>query len=203
MIYRFFMVLAGACVLGTGAHTLSRVEETALAHLELASLSLPEMDHITPNWSEPEQEQSAALIPTSPKLQKTRNPRSNSPSRTAKKTTAATDASQAFASAPTKSVGSGIASVYSYKSGKTASGEHSRPSSFTAAHRTLPFGTMVQVTNRRNGRAVVVRVNDRGPFLRGRVIDVTPAAARALGFSSLAPVMLSVTARGESHRRDS
>jgi rare lipoprotein A len=83
---------------------------------------------------------------------------------------------------------SGIASVYSYKSGKTASGERVHPSGLTAAHRTLPFGTRVRVTNRRNGRSVVVRINDRGPFVRGRVIDVTPAGARALGFSGLAPV---------------
>ena len=66
----------------------------------------------------------------------------------------------------------------------------------TAAHRTLPFGTMVKVTNRRNGKAVTVRINDRGPFIRGRVIDVTPAAARALGFSGLAPVTLAVLGRG-------
>jgi rare lipoprotein A len=62
----------------------------------------------------------------------------------------------------------------------------------TAAHRSLPFGTKVRVTNRRNGNSVVVRINDRGPFVRGRVIDVTPAAARALGFAGLAPVTLSV-----------
>jgi rare lipoprotein A len=53
----------------------------------------------------------------------------------------------------------------------------------------------VQVTNRRNGRSVVVRINDRGPFICGRVIDVTPAAARALGFSGVAPVMLTVLGR--------
>jgi rare lipoprotein A len=62
----------------------------------------------------------------------------------------------------------------------------------TAAHRTLPFGTKVRVTHRRNGRSVVVRINDRGPFVRGRVIDVTPAAARSLGFSGLAPVNVAV-----------
>ena len=83
---------------------------------------------------------------------------------------------------------SGIASVYSYKSGRTASGEHVQPSGLTAAHRSLPFGTKVRVTNRRNGRSVVVRINDRGPFVRGRVIDVSPAAARALGFSGLTHV---------------
>ncbi len=88
---------------------------------------------------------------------------------------------------------SGIASVYAYSGSKTASGERSNPSGFTAAHRTLPFGTQVRVTNRRNGQSVVVRINDRGPFVRGRVIDVTPAAARALGFSGLTQVSLEST----------
>jgi len=82
----------------------------------------------------------------------------------------------------------GVASVYGAKGGRTASGEHVSPSALTAAHKTLPFGTHVRVTNRRNGRSVVVRINDRGPFVRGRIIDLTPAAARALGFSGLAPV---------------
>lgn len=83
---------------------------------------------------------------------------------------------------------SGIASVYS--GGRTANGERAHPSGMTAAHRSMPFGTKVRVTNRRNGKSVVVRINDRGPFIRGRVIDLTPAAARALGFSGLAPVNL-------------
>jgi rare lipoprotein A len=86
--------------------------------------------------------------------------------------------------------GSGIASVYS--GGRTASGESMNPGAMTAAHRTLPFGTRVTVVNNRNGRAVVVRINDRGPFVRGRVIDLSPAAARAIGVSGLAPVSLSV-----------
>ena len=86
----------------------------------------------------------------------------------------------------------GIASVYAYSGGKTASGERANPGGFTAAHRTLKFGTQVRVTNRRNGRNVVVRINDRGPFVRGRVIDITPAAARALGFSGLASVTLDI-----------
>jgi len=87
----------------------------------------------------------------------------------------------------------GIASIYS--GGRTANGEHARASGLTAAHRTLPFGTMVRVTNQRSGRSVVVRINDRGPFIRGRVIDVTPAAAHVLGFSGLAPVTLAVIGR--------
>ena len=85
---------------------------------------------------------------------------------------------------------SGIASVYAYSGTKTASGERANPGGLTAAHRTLAFGTHVRVTNRRNGRSITVRINDRGPFVRGRVIDITPAAASALGFSGLAPVQL-------------
>ncbi len=66
------------------------------------------------------------------------------------------------------------------------------PEALTAAHRTLPFGTKVKVTNRKNGLTVIVTINDRGPFTRGRVIDVTPAAARVLGFTSLAQVTLDI-----------
>ena len=87
---------------------------------------------------------------------------------------------------------SGIASVYAYAGGKPASGEHTNPGGLTAAHRTLAFGTRVRVINQRNGRSVTVRINDRGPFVRGRVIDLTPAGARALGFSGLAPVKLEI-----------
>lgn len=90
---------------------------------------------------------------------------------------------------------SGIASVYAYNGGRTASGERVSPGALTAAHRSLPFGTMVRVTNNRSGRSVVVRINDRGPFVRGRVIDLTPAAARALGFSGLTNVTLDVVGR--------
>jgi rare lipoprotein A len=95
---------------------------------------------------------------------------------------------------------SGIASVYAskgdrYGGGRSASGERVHSGALTAAHRSLPFGTMVRVTNRRNNKSVVVRINDRGPFVRGRVIDLTPAGARAIGFSGLAPVSLSVIGR--------
>lgn len=88
---------------------------------------------------------------------------------------------------------SGIASIYC--GGRTANGERAKASALTAAHRTLPFGTLVRVTNQRTGRSVVVRINDRGPFVRGRVIDVTPAAAHALGFSGLTRVTLAVLGR--------
>ena len=68
-----------------------------------------------------------------------------------------------------------------YRGGRTASGEVSGPNGHTAAHRTLPFGTKVLVTNMSNGRSVTVRINDRGPYGRGRIIDVSTAAARELG----------------------
>lgn len=64
---------------------------------------------------------------------------------------------------------------------KTASGEIYRSSKLTAAHRTLPFGTEVKVTNLSNGRSVKVRINDRGPYKKGRIIDLSKAAARKLG----------------------
>jgi rare lipoprotein A len=83
----------------------------------------------------------------------------------------------------------GIASVYS--GGGTASGERMNPGALTAAHPRLPFGTKVRVTNRRTGRSVIVRINDRGPFVKGRVIDLSPAAARAIGVGGIAQVSLS------------
>jgi len=89
---------------------------------------------------------------------------------------------------------SGIASVYSTESGtKTASGTRLDPGALTAAHRTLAFGTKVRVTNAGNGRSIVVTINDRGPFVRGRVIDLTPASAHAIGVSGIAHVRLEVS----------
>jgi peptidoglycan lytic transglycosylase len=89
---------------------------------------------------------------------------------------------------------SGIASVYSTESGsKTASGKRLNPGALTAAHRSLPFGTKVRVTSKKTGKSVVVTINDRGPFTRGRIIDLTPASARAIGLGwSVAPVTLQV-----------
>jgi rare lipoprotein A len=77
----------------------------------------------------------------------------------------------------------GGASWYALHS-QTASGEKMNPAELTAAHRSLPFGTKLKVTNQRNGKTVVVRINDRGPFIRGRVIDLSKAAAHKLGFIS-------------------
>lgn len=77
----------------------------------------------------------------------------------------------------------GKASYYAKKFNgrRTASGEKFRSSKRTAAHRTLPFGTKVKVTNLKNGRSVKVKINDRGPFVAGRIIDLSRKAARKIG----------------------
>jgi rare lipoprotein A len=80
---------------------------------------------------------------------------------------------------------SGMASYYGTESGsRTASGQRMNPHAMTAAHRTLPFGTKVKVTEPRSGRSVVVTINDRGPFIRGRVLDLSTGAAAAIGIKS-------------------
>jgi len=100
----------------------------------------------------------------------------------------------AATSAATAGSVTGKASYYGLK-GRTASGGH--VGAFTAAHRTLPFGARVKVTNLKNNRSVVVVVNDRGPFTGGRVIDVSTHAADALGFRSagVAKVRLETVSR--------
>jgi rare lipoprotein A len=90
-----------------------------------------------------------------------------------------------------------MASWYSVGS-QTASGEAMNGNALAAAHRTLPFGTRVKVENLDNGRSVVVRINDRGPFIAGRVIDVTRSAAQELGMiqSGVAEVRVTVMEGG-------
>ncbi len=88
----------------------------------------------------------------------------------------------------------GVASVY--HDPVTANGEHMNPHAMTAAHKSLPMGSIVTVHNKRNGRSVTVRINDRGPYVTGRVIDLSPGAARVIGMDGLAPVWLTVNGRG-------
>jgi rare lipoprotein A len=76
----------------------------------------------------------------------------------------------------------GVASYYKHGR-RTANGERFNPMGYTAAHRTLPFGTRVLVTNLKTGRSVIVRINDRGPFARGRVIDLSLGAAQVMGMT--------------------
>jgi rare lipoprotein A len=93
----------------------------------------------------------------------------------------------------------GMASWYGpgFHGRQTANGERFNQNDLTAAHRSLPFGTKVRVTNMNNGRSVVVRINDRGPFVGGRAIDLSAAAARAIGLhrSGVSPVNLEVLGR--------
>ena len=86
----------------------------------------------------------------------------------------------------------GLASVYSTLSEETASGQDTSVNDRTAAHRTLPFGTLVHVDNRENGNSAIVRITDRGPFVSGRIIDVSQIAAHELGFSDLTKVCLKI-----------
>ena len=86
-----------------------------------------------------------------------------------------------------------IASVYSIgdrsqRGTRTASGIPLNDNAMTAAHKSLPFGSKVKVTNKKNGYAVTVRITDRGPYVKGRCIDLSKASGRALGFAGLAPV---------------
>jgi rare lipoprotein A len=79
--------------------------------------------------------------------------------------------------------GCGSASWYALTS-RTASGEMMNPAKLTAAHKTLPFGTKLKVTNPKNGKSVIVRINDRGPFIKGRSLDLSKAAAQKIGIIS-------------------
>ena len=85
----------------------------------------------------------------------------------------------------------GLASFYGYPS-KTANGETMNPQAMTAAHPTLPFGTKVRVTDVSTQRTVVVRINDRGPFVKGRIIDLSTGAARVLGMIDRGVTMVEV-----------
>lgn len=91
----------------------------------------------------------------------------------------------------------GIASYY-WQPQAVASGGRFNPNALTAAHKTLPFGTKVRVTNLNNGRSVVVTINDRGPYIKGRVIDLSRRAAQVVGMtgSGVAPVSYAVLGRG-------
>jgi rare lipoprotein A len=102
----------------------------------------------------------------------------------------------------------GIASWYNehkflWFGGKTSLGEPFKARALAGAHKTLPLPCRVRVRNLQNGKTVVVRLNDRGPFIEGRIIDLTPAAARRLGFEGrgLAPVEIEVLSVGDSQWR--
>lgn len=92
------------------------------------------------------------------------------------------------------SVQQGLASFYGreFHGRKTANGETFDMEAMTAAHRTLPFGTMIRVTNLKNGQSVTVRINDRGPFVEGRLIDLSQGAAKKIGIDGVEQVRLEI-----------
>lgn len=115
---------------------------------------------------------------------------------------AQSDSIQTTQKVETKHELTGKASYYGseYKTTrKTANGEHFNKDAHTAAHKTLPFGTIVKVTNLKNNNSVTVRINDRGPFIKGRVIDVTTGAAMKLGMinSGVVPVEIEIISMPE------
>ncbi len=89
----------------------------------------------------------------------------------------------------------GVASYY-WQGKVTANGERYHADGISAAHKTLPFGTRVLVKNQRNGRTITVRINDRGPFIKGRIIDLSRGANRIFGMDGVAPVCISVLSYG-------
>ncbi len=107
-------------------------------------------------------------------------------------TVAQAEPGSAASYAKTTRVQSGKASWYGpgFQGRRTASGERFNTQDLTAAHRTLPFGTKVRVTNTKTGQSVVVRINDRGPYAHGRMIDLSRASAQSIGIDGLAQVTL-------------
>jgi rare lipoprotein A len=154
----FMLALAGAMLAGCAQHTVAERSPSRSASLR-ASPTQASATHAWATQAAPQRRASVAHH---------RRVAAASRTRFAAKPAAATDGSV------------GIASFYKYE-GKTASGEQFKPSELTAAHRTLPFGTRLRVTNVATGESVTVRVNDRGPFVPGRVVDVSHSAAEALG----------------------
>ena len=104
-------------------------------------------------------------------------------------------ARSAAASGETRALGSGIASYYGaeFAGRRTASGEPYRAGAFTAAHRTARFGSHIRVRNLGNGREVIVRINDRGPWSSGRVIDLSYAAAKVIGLHKSGTARVNLT----------
>ena len=110
----------------------------------------------------------------------------------ASSTVATAEPGSAASYTKTTSLQSGKASWYGpgFHGRRTANGERFNTNAYTAAHKTLPFGTKVKVTHAKTGKSVVVRINDRGPYAHGRVIDLSRASARAIGISGVADITL-------------
>ena len=156
------------------AAPISKIDDAVLAIVAKKSVAQPEVN------TQPQQTVQTAKKPQQI-VQTTKKPRQKLRSQQA--------------TSRVRSISRGMASFYGYESGsRTASGERFNPEALTAAHRSLPFGTRVRVTNNWNGRSVIVRITDRGPFVGGRIIDLSTNAARHLQMigSGVASVTLKV-----------
>jgi len=160
--------------------------------LFLAGCGHPKQEHV--NVPPPP---AAAPVASPPERSATSNPESSPKKDRPSSTESRGEASSVAPAEPAVPLGArplatevGRASWYGppYHNRRGSNGEVYNMNAMTAAHRTLPFGTMVRVTNLRNRRTVVVRINDRGPFVKSRVIDVSQAAAKQLQFSGLVPI---------------
>nr|WP_314741748.1 septal ring lytic transglycosylase RlpA family protein [uncultured Haemophilus sp.] len=122
--------------------------------------------------------------------------------KTAKKSTVSL--AQKHKNTPRQHFQSGVASYYAdkFNGRRTANGERFDNGAMTAAHRSLPFGTLIEVTNMRNGKKVVVRVNDRGPYNHARVLDLSKNAARQLGMHNTGIAQVKVAVLDKSKRTD-
>lgn len=169
-----------------GAAPISKIDDAALAQVVVQkTVAQPEVNT---------QPQQATKKPQQTVLT-TKKPQQAVQTKKPQQTVQTTKKPQQMTGGKVKSTTRGMASFYGYESGsRTASGERFNPEALTAAHRSLPFGTRVRVTNMWNGRSVVVRITDRGPFVGGRVIDVSTNAARQLGMisSGVASVKLEI-----------
>jgi len=176
-----FIASAGTSAIDTG--TGRRIVRLLALVLAAASLAACAQSSVVSRKSEHRQTATASL----------ERDRSNSSVTTRRAVKKHTPLAPHRDAAGSKGASQGIASFYT-EGTKTASGEKFNTHDLTAAHPTLPFGTRLRVTNVATGRAVTVRVNDRGPYVQGRVVDVSYSAANALGMvgKGLADVRLDV-----------
>jgi rare lipoprotein A len=181
---RILPALAGtavaAVVVGTAVASL-RLSPTADTSAQAAPVANAIASSAPPDRTQQRADRSEQRLTEAP-VTPSASPTSASPS--PKPSKSATRAPKPPTGGAVVSTGTCQASFYTDEGSRTASGEIFHTSDFTAAHKTLPFNTKVRVTNVSNGKSVVVRINDRGPFVSGRCLDLTPAAFNTISSES-------------------
>jgi rare lipoprotein A len=150
-------------------------------------------DRVLGQWSSKPQYRAPITRQTGEAAPRKRSTRATKGVRRGNRTASRSSARRSRATASSGRTLSGLASYY-WQPQRVASGGWFNPNALTAAHKSLPFGTRVRVTNLRNGRSVVVRINDRGPYIRGRIIDLSRRAATIVGMrnAGVVPVRVQV-----------